>query len=116
MESASPTVGVNECVISWQEVAAVEIVHVSAVPEPASRNVKATEFPAPGAALKVTYMLEIAAAAGAFRITFDSVVDARAPPTGARKVVPEVGRVKAVAEYPSTTPPAVPPPAAIHAS
>ena len=104
--SASPTVGVKLWVVSWQEVAdAPEIVHVTAVDEPASRNVNAIEFPVPGAALSVTYMLEIAAAAGAFAVMFASVVDASAPPTGARNVVPAVGRVRADAEYPRTPPP-----------
>jgi hypothetical protein len=74
------------------------MVHVNAVDEPASRNVNATVFPAPGAALSETYMLEIAAAAGALAVTFASVVDASAPPTGARNVVPAVGRVSAEAE------------------
>src|ERR1700677_5305048 len=56
----------------------------------------------------VTYMFEIAAAAGAFAVTFASVLDANAPPTGATNVVPAVGSVRAEEENPRTPPPAEP--------
>ena len=88
MSSKSPADAVKLCVKSEHDVADPETVQVIAVLAALSRQVKAMEFPVPGATLSCTVKFLTVAVAGDARSTFVSVVLLKPPPPIGKNAVP----------------------------